>query len=357
MSKFRKLEAKNRKRLELYRDSEKEYRVLVEQSEAIFNSINDGIVQLDMKGRILKINKRITEFGGWEEKEIVGKKIRHLSMFPPEDLRKMYSYFIKTISGQRAPLQEVEVFTKSGERKAVEIHGSLLKKNEESVGVVTVIRDITDRKKAEEQIKKALKEKEILIREIHHRVKNNMQIILSLLRLQSRNVKNKEAVEILGVWRNRIRTIALIHEKLYRSEDMARTNFRDYAQALVYSLFRTFEIKDSDIRLNVKVEDVFLDINTAIPIGLIVNELISNALKHAFPGNKKGQICLDMYAENKDQYILIISDNGVGFQENADFENPQTLRFQLVNDLVEQIRGGIELDGRDGTSFKIIIKA
>lgn len=211
MSISRKLEAKYRKESELYRNSEGNYQVLAEQSEAIIDSINDGVVQLDTKGRILKINKRITEFGGWKEKEIVGKHIRHLSMFPPKDLRKMYSYFIKTISGQRAPLQEVEVFTKSGERKTVEIHGSLLKKNEKSIGVVTVIRDITDRKKAEEQIKKALKEKEILMREIHHRVKNNMQLILSLLRLQSRKLQNKEAVEILDEWRNRIRTIALIH--------------------------------------------------------------------------------------------------------------------------------------------------
>jgi PAS domain S-box-containing protein len=329
----------------------------VEQSEAIFNSINDGIVQLDMKGRILKINKRITEFGGWKEKEIVGKNIRHLSMFPPKDLRKMYSYFIKTISGQRAPLQEVEVFTKSGERKTVEIHGSLLKKNEKSVGVVTVIRDITDRKRAEEQIKKALKEKEILVREIHHRVKNNMQLMLSLLRLQSRKLKNEEAVEILDEWRNRIRTIALIHEKLYRSEDVAIVNFRDFVQALVFSLFHTFEIKDSDIRLNVKIENVFLDLNTAIPLGLIVNEIISNAIKHAFPGKRKGQICLVMHSENKNQNILIISDNGVGIQGDTNFKSPQTLGFQLVKDLIEQIRGRIEFVGRDGTTFKIIFTA
>ena len=350
------MEAKYRKESELYRSSDKDYRVLVEQSEAIFNSINDGIVQLDMKGKILRINKRITEFGGWKEKEIIGKNIRHLPMFPPKDLRKMYSYFIKTISGQRAPLQEVEVFTKSGERKTVEIHGSLLKRDEESVGVVTVIRDITDRKKAEEQLKKALKEKEVLMREIHHRVKNNMQLMLSLLRLQSRKLKNKEAVEILDEWRNRIRTIALIHEKLYRSEDMARINFRDYVHALVFSLFHAFEIKDSDYGLNVKVEDVFLDINTAIPLGLLINEIISNAIKHAFPGKRKGQISLDMHADNKDQYILIISDNGVGLQENANFKSPQTLGFQLVNDLVEQIRGSIEFDGRGGTLYKIIFK-
>jgi two-component sensor histidine kinase len=195
------------------------------------------------------------------------------------------------------------------------------------------------------------------MREIHHRVKNNMQLMLSLLRLQSRKQKNKEAVEILNEWRNRIKTIALIHEKLYRSEDMARINFSDYVQALVLSLFHTFEIKGTDMRLNIKVEDVFLNINTAIPLGLIVNEIISNSIKYAFPGKRKGQICLDMHEENKDQYIIKICDNGIGIQENADFENPQTLGFQLVNDLVEQINGNIEFDGRDGTSFKIIFKA
>ncbi len=331
--------------------------VLAGQLEAILNSIIDGILQLDMKGKIMRINKRITEFGGWTDEEIVGKNIRHLNMFSPNSLRKMYSYFIKTISGQKVQIQEIEIFTRSGKRKTVEILGSLLKKNEKPVGVITVIRDITERKKTEEQLKKTLKEKEILMREIHHRVKNNMQIMLSLLRLQSRQLKNREALEVLGVWRNRIRTIALIHEKLYRSEDMTRINFKDYVQALVFSLFNAFEAKESDIQIKVKVKDVFLDINTAIPLGQIINELISNAIMHAFPGKRKGQICLDMHAENKDQYILIISDNGVGIKENANFKNPHTLGFQLVNDLVDQVSGSIELDGRDGTSFRIIFKA
>jgi two-component sensor histidine kinase len=125
----------------------------------------------------------------------------------------------------------------------------------------------------------------------------------------------------------------------------------------VFSLFHTFEIKDSDIRLNVKIENVFLDLNTAIPLGLIVNEIISNAIKHAFPGKRKGQICLVMHSENKNQNILIISDNGVGIQGDTNFKSPQTLGFQLVKDLIEQIRGRIEFVGRDGTTFKIIFTA
>lgn len=332
------------------------YQVLKSQSEEIINCISDGVVQLDMKGKILKINKRVAEFGGWIEKEIVGKNIRHLHMFSAEDAKKVYSYFNKTLLGQRVPLQEVDVFTKSGERKAVEIHGSLLKKNEKSVGVITVIRDITERKMAEEQLKRSLEEKEILMREIHHRVKNNMQLMLSLLRLQSRQVKDKEASEILGVWRNRIRTIALIHEKLYSSEDMTRINFKDYIQVLAVSLFHAFEVKESEIQLNNKVEDVFLDINAAIPLGLIVNELISNAIKHAFPDKRSSKIDLEMYLENEEHYILIIEDNGVGIKEKIDVRNPQSLGLQLVNDLIEQIGGSFDFDGRNGTSFRISFK-
>ncbi len=148
-------------------------------------------------------------------------------------------------------------------------------------------KEVTERKRAEDQIRASLNEKEILLQEVHHRVKNNMQIISSLFNLQSGHIKDKQAFEIFKSSQNRVRSMALIHERFYQSDDMARVDFAEYAQNLTSHLFSSHGINPGAIKLNVNIKDVFLDIKTAIPCGLIINELVSNYLKHAFPRKKK----------------------------------------------------------------------
>jgi PAS domain S-box-containing protein len=223
--------------------------------------------------------------------------------------------------------------------------------------------DITERKRAEEQIKQSLKEKEVLLKEIHHRVKNNMQIISSLLSLQSRYVKGKKALEMFQNSQARIRAMALVHEKLYRSKDLARINFVEYVQDIVRQLFRSHGISPATISYNIRVKDVFLAINRAIPCSLIINELVSNSLKHAFPASvkttadrpdgKKGKIDIDFYLGKDNKLLLKIRDNGIGLPDNIDFKNTKTLGLQLVTTLVEQLNGTIEVDIKRGTTFKI----
>lgn len=209
------------------------------------------------------------------------------------------------------------------------------------------------RRRAEEQIKASLQEKEVLLKEIHHRVKNNLQIVSSLLNLQADYLKDKQALEIFKNSQNRIESMALIHEKLYQSQDLARINFAEYVQDLVASFFYAYEINSDAITLKINVEDVFLGIDAAIPCGLIITELVLNSLKHAFPVGNLGEICIDFRSLTDNKFALIVSDNGIGFPKKLDFQNTESLGLQLVNALVNQLSGTIVLNSNSGVEFKI----
>jgi two-component sensor histidine kinase len=214
--------------------------------------------------------------------------------------------------------------------------------------------EIAERMRAEEQIKASLKEKEVLLKEIHHRVKNNLQIVSSLLHLQSQYIKDQPALDVLVESQNRIRSMALIHERLYRSQDLASIDFAVYIQDLTTHLIRSYRARPAPIDLKIDAQDVYLAVDTAIPCGLITNELISNALKHAFPDGKAGEIRIKMELEGDRQFTLIVGDNGVGFPPDVDFENTESLGMQLVNTLVNQLDGTIELHSDDeGAEFRI----
>jgi two-component system response regulator len=215
------------------------------------------------------------------------------------------------------------------------------------------VTDITERKEAEEKIRESLKEKEILLKEIHHRVKNNLQIIYSLLNLQSGYVKDPLSLDMFRECRNRVKSMAIIHEVLYQSKDLAKVNFADYIKSLVSNLVRSYGAGSSGIDIKIDVGEVRLDIDTAIPCGLIINELVSNALKYAFPNGRRGQIIIDFHDTDTHRYVLMVKDDGVGLPEGLNFHNTETLGLQLVSTLTDQLRGNLELNRNDGTEFKI----
>jgi len=213
-----------------------------------------------------------------------------------------------------------------------------------------------DRKQAEEKIKKSLNEKEVLLREIHHRVKNNMQIISSLLRLQSQTIKDKTYSQLFEDSQNRITSMALVHEKLYQSRDLAKIEFNAYIRDMVTGLFQSYGISTDRINLIFDVGDVSLGINSAIPCGLIINELVTNSLKYAFPDGRKGELKITVH-EIDNEIELVISDNGIGIPENIDFRNTESLGLKLVSILAErQLRGNLNLDRKTGTEFRIRFK-
>lgn len=222
------------------------------------------------------------------------------------------------------------------------------------------------RRQAEEQTKASLAEKEVLLKEIHHRVKNNLQVISSLLNLQSGYITDEQSSQMFRESQNRVRSMALIHEKLYQSMDLARIDFAGYVRELADYLFRMYGANSHNIKLEVNVDDVPLDIDTAIPCGLIINELVSNSLKYGFPAETEkrkpesqrarepeGEIRVGLCAGNDGKLILTVSDNGIGFPEDLDFQDTDSLGLQLVNTLTGQLEGDIQLDRKAGTTFNI----
>lgn len=222
------------------------------------------------------------------------------------------------------------------------------------VRTIGAVADITERKNAEERIEASLKEKEILLREIHHRVKNNMQIISSLLGLASGNIKDKKYVDMFRESQDRINSMSLIHEKLYRSKDLAKIELNEYIRDLANSIYQSRGVKPGTIVLNINIENVQLGIDRSIPFGLIINELITNSLKYAFPGDRKGEIKVSLHLIDENTFELIVSDNGVGIPYDVDFRKTESLGLRLVTMLVEnQLKGKIDLDRSKGTEFNI----
>lgn len=203
----------------------------------------------------------------------------------------------------------------------------------------------------EAQLRVSLNEKETLLKEIHHRVKNNLQIISSLLYLQSRKITDQAILDMFQDGQNRVKSMALVHEKLYQAQDLANVDFADYLRNLARYLFRSYRVARQDIALKVNVEPLSLAVDIAIPCGLIVNELLSNALKHAFPKRQAGEVALELRQNNEQHIVLIIRDNGVGFPEDLNFKRTNSLGLQLVNNLVRQLNGTIELTYDNGCVF------
>ncbi|QJW95803.1 sensor histidine kinase [Frigoriglobus tundricola] len=217
------------------------------------------------------------------------------------------------------------------------------------IGSVAI--DITERKRTEELIKASLREKEVLLKEIHHRVKNNLQIVSALLELQSRQTTDRAAVEMFRESRGRVKSMALIHERLYRSLDLARVDFAEYTRQLAGDLFRTYKVS-GDIRLEIDVDIPALSIDIAIPCGLLLNELISNCLKHAFAAAADGCIRVALHRE-RGTNVVTVADDGVGFPAGTDFRNSTSFGLQLVNTLVEQLAGESVMTADRGTTVTV----
>jgi two-component sensor histidine kinase len=226
-------------------------------------------------------------------------------------------------------------------------------------GVTVVVRNITEQVRAEEQVRSALREKEVLLQEIHHRVKNNLQLISSLLDLQSEAAEDSYALRVLQESQNRVKSMALVHERLYGSQDLAEIDLDNLIQGLASHLFRIYAPYADDVFLNTQTVDLSLDVAVAIPCALIINELVSNALKYAFPMGRdkpegeRNEIRVEMRKEADARAVLVVGDNGIGLPSDLDWQQPPSLGLQLVKMLTEQLGGTIELDKRAGTVFKI----
>jgi PAS domain S-box-containing protein len=321
---------------------------------ALMENTTDSIWSTDIEGTLLTFNSKFQKlFKKYYGVEIT-EGIKLYDQIPADENKLWETVNNRILRKERFSFEKVYEFP--GTSIYVEISVNPIISGDGSVmGASFFSRDITERKKTENSLRVTLEEKKVLLKEIHHRVKNNLMIISNLLYLQSSYIKDKESQDIFKESQNRARSMALIHERLYHSADLKRMDFGDYIRSLSTELLHTYEVDPGLIKLKINVEDIFLDINTAIPLGLIVNELVTNSLKHAFPEGNSGEINVDFHPVD-DHYEFTVKDNGVGFPEDLDFQNTDSLGMQIVNSLTDQIDGEIELDNNNGTEFKISFK-
>ena len=340
------VESKQKEMEEDLRASEEKYRTLFGNAEDAILIINDN--------RLVDCNSKALDMYGASRNEIIGET--PYDLFYPHSDEKTQQKALKYINNALAGFPQVFEW-KLRRKEGGLFYGEIKLNNLNLKGktyLMAMIRDITGRKIAEDKIKASLHEKEVLLREIHHRVKNNLQIVSSLLNLQSQGIDNEEVQEIFKESQARVKSMAMVHEKLYQSQNLSRIQFKDYILSLVNNLLQTYLKDPSVIQLKTDIDDVYIDINTAVPSGLIINEIISNSLKYAFDDDRgEIKISLKKYDE---EMVLKISDNGKGFPKDFDFRSTETLGLQLVNSLVQQLDGKIELDNTKGVGFRITFR-
>ncbi len=337
----------DRKRAErALQESEKKYRTIVE-------SVEESYYEVDLAGNLTFFNDSLCKSLGYPENELMGRNYReYMDESNAKNVFKIFNSLYLT--GQTGKGDEWEIIRKDGIRRFYSGTVSLIRDSYgRPEGFRGIVRDITERKRAEEGLKASLREKEFLLKEIHHRVKNNMQVISSLLHLQARYVSDKKVLELFKTSQNRISSIAMVHEKLYRSDSLSEINFKDYISDLIIELLNIYYQYVPNVKISTNVKDICIGIDNAIPCGMIVNELVTNSLKFAFPDGRRGEVKIDFYKYDNSTYLLSISDNGVGFPEGYDFRNTESLGLQLLNALTKQLGGSIELDTSNGVCFTI----
>lgn len=333
------------------KDAERRLRLLAHT----ITSTRDCVSLTDLHDRILFVNDAFLSTYGFPEEELLGQDIARVRP-GGEQTADLASIQEKTLEG--GWYGELVNRRADGTLFPVELWTSVVRNDEgEPVAMVGVARDITARRQAEEELRSSLREKEVLLKEIHHRVKNNLQVISSLLSLQSEYLKDPEMVKVFKESQNRVRSMALIHEKLYQSRNLAEIDFGDYLRELTNQLLRSYGIGAHGVSLDLNATRVLLAVDRAIPCGIIVNELVTNALKYAFPNGRDGRINIDLHPINENRVRLIVRDNGVGFPEQVDFETSESLGLTLVRMLAEQVQGEMVMQpGRPGAEFTMTFR-
>jgi PAS domain S-box-containing protein len=325
-------------------ESEKQFRTLTSMSPS-------GIYLSDANGDCLYVNERWCKMAGLTADEAGGTGwIRGIY---PEDREKIKQSWYNMVSSKGNWEKEYRFQDKKG--KITWVYGVAVPSYDADGvvnGYIGTNVDISERKRAEEKIRASLNEKELLLKEIHHRIKNNMTVISGLLKLQSQSFEDPHVIRAFSESKQRIRSMALVHEKLYNARDLSQIDFSNYIPDLVNQISQTNGLQREKISLNIQANNISMGIDSAVPCGLIINELVTNAFKYAFPGKRQGEISITLSHSNND-YSLEVSDNGAGLPLNIDFQNISSFGLYLVNLLTQQLKGTVEIDRSKGTSIKI----
>jgi len=318
----------------------------------IYDSADIGMCLTDINRKFVKVNKAYCRTYGYTEDELVGQEFTKVL---PEHLRQyasdLHDRYLRYETEESAG--EWQVKCKDGSIKDIYVTAARMHSRSGQIFKVTTVTDITEKKRYTQKLESILAEKEQLVREVHHRVKNNLNIVSGLLYMQAEKVE--EQPKIYGLFTesiNRIRTLSFIHEKLYKRDNLACIDLKDYLQSLASNIINTFSSSKAHIQLEMQLEAIEIDIDRCISCGLIVNEVLSNAFKHAFPQGQQGIIRLALRQEAK-KVSLEISDNGIGLPKGFRIESSGTLGMQLIHNLSRQLKAALEISASPGTAFHL----
>lgn len=355
----------NKKVLKLEQENKslKKQKQLLDERESKYHSLfemsNNAILVIENQ-RFIDCNRAVVKMLGYKnKKELLNTHPSELSPQKQPDGRYSYEKAEEMIAlAIKNGIHHFEwIHTKAnGEDFPVEVLlGALRYKGR--ILLNTIWKELTEKKKAESEILKSIAEKEILIKELHHRVKNNLQIVCSLLNLQSENINNEELKQILLQSKYRIESMAKIHEMVYKTQDMSKINFAEYVHEFVSALIFSIKGLTNNIKLKISIKDVYFTINTAIPLGLLINEIITNSLKHGIKENKKGEIIINIIEKENENMQMFIGDNGIGYKNDFKARNYSSLGFQIMSGIVDQLKGNVKKEKSPrGTYYAITFK-
>jgi PAS domain S-box-containing protein len=339
--------------------AEEELRLSEERHRAIYDQAYIGIARIAKMGRFVLVNERLCDMFDYSAEELYKKTFYELGVKEEvEEVEEGLVDWDQLLSGKIKNFSREQTYVrKDGQLLSANVTVSLVRDTNNSPNYfVAVFEDITERKEYERQLEESIKEKEVLLKEVHHRVKNNMQVISSILNLQSSYISDENALGILRESQDRIKSMSFVHESLYQSKTLSEVNFAEYIQNIARNLYHSYGRPEGGIGLEFDLEPIYLNLDTSIPCGLIINEVVSNSLKYAFAGREKGTIKIAFSKFSEDKLKLIISDDGIGLPENFDIENAESLGLQLVTTLITQIGGELDIDVSKGTCFNILFK-
>ncbi len=333
-------------------DSVKETSNTKKYVDNIIRSMMDTLIVITLDGIIVTVNQATLTLLNYKENELTGQEI---PIIIQDELNFKGAWIDDLIEKGSVENIEKTYLSKDGRKIPVLFSGAVMYDDNDDVqGIVCVARDMTDRKQAEEQMRESLREKEVLLKEIHHRVKNNLSSILGLLYVAANTgeVDDNNAIGLLVESQNRIRSMAMIHEQLYESDNLAKIDFGKYLNNFAEILKQSYRDYKSRVTIEIEATDIWLDINKAVPCGLLIHELVVNSFKHAFPENREGEIDIKVFSKHNNEFTLIVKDNGIGMDKVANLQNAESMGLQLIDGLVKQLAGEYEFISDHGIMFQ-----
>jgi PAS domain S-box-containing protein len=325
----------------------------------ILDLADDAIVSVDLEQRIVLFNQGAERIFGYTAQEVLGQS---LNILLPERLHAIHHRHIQNfkespVSARRMG-ERSEILACRKDATEFPAEASISKVDMDGRTMFTVIlRDVTQRMAAEERLKTSLREKEALLKEIHHRVKNNLQVVSSLLGLQSRAATDEQTRKMFQESQNRIHSMALLHESLYQSNNLSLIDFPEYIRQLASHLFHSYGVGAERIHLRTDLDKLYLNLDAAVPCGLIINELVSNSLKYAFPDGRSGEVRIELHEHSAGLAMLVVADNGIGLRSDIDWVTARSLGLRLVRTLAEQLGAKIEVKSHSGTEVQLTFAA